>query len=63
MSEKTKEQIWADWVAKQGGGNFQEMLNAQTEDGKYQTLARLLSKEPGQQKKNRDNSTYVARRC
>jgi hypothetical protein len=51
MSEKTKEQIWADWVAKQSGGNFQEMLNAQTEDGKYQTLARLLSNEPGQLKK------------
>jgi hypothetical protein len=51
MTEKTKEQIWADWVAKQSGGNFQEMLNAQTEDGKYQTLARLLSREPGQLKK------------
>jgi len=32
MSEKTKEQIWADWVAKQGGDNFQDMLNAQSED-------------------------------
>ena len=45
MSEKSKEQIWAEWVARQRGGNFQEMLNAQTEDGKYQILAQLLSKE------------------
>jgi len=44
--EKTREQIWADWVAVQSGGNFQEMLNAQTEDRKYQILAELLSKEP-----------------
>jgi len=51
MSEKTKEQIWAEWVAKQRGGNFQEMLNAQTEDGKYQILAQLLSKELAQYKK------------
>jgi len=51
MSEKTKEQIWAEWVAKQHGGNFQEMLNAQTEVGKYQILAQLLSKELAQNKK------------
>lgn len=53
MLEKTKEQIWADWVAKQSGGNFQEMLNAQTEDRKYQILAQLLSKETGQSGKVR----------
>jgi hypothetical protein len=29
-------------VAKQHGDNFQEMLNAQTEDGQYQILAKLL---------------------
>jgi hypothetical protein len=51
MSEKTKEQKWADWLALQRGGNFQEMLNAQTEDGKYRILAQLLSKELGQLKK------------
>jgi hypothetical protein len=45
MLEKTKESIWADWVAKQDPGNFQEMLSAQTEDGKYQILAQLLSEE------------------
>jgi hypothetical protein len=48
--EKSKEQIWEDWVAKQGGGNFQEMLNAQTEDRKYQILAQLLSLELGRPK-------------
>ena len=41
MTEKTKQEIWADWVAMQSGGNFQEMLNAQTEDRKYQILAQL----------------------
>jgi hypothetical protein len=51
MPEKTKEQIWGDWVAKQSGGNFQEMLNAQTEDAEYRTLAQLLSKELEQSKK------------
>jgi phage tail tape-measure protein len=32
-------------------GNFQEMLNAQTEDGKYEILAQLLSRELKQFKK------------
>jgi hypothetical protein len=45
VPEKTKEQIWADWMAKQAGDNFPEMLNAQTEDRKYQILAQLLSLE------------------
>ena len=45
MPEKSTEQIWADWVAKQGGDNFQEMLSAQSEDRKYQILAQLLSLE------------------
>ena len=56
MPDKTKEQIWSGlwsgWVAKQSGSNFQEMLNAQTEDRKYQILAELLSKDPGQPKKS-----------
>jgi hypothetical protein len=47
MLEETKEQIWADWVATQSSGNFQEMLNAQTEDAKYQILAQLLCEELG----------------
>jgi hypothetical protein len=32
-------------MAKQAGDNFPEMLNAQTEDRKYQILAQLLSPE------------------
>jgi hypothetical protein len=51
MLEKTQEQVWAAWLSKQNGGNFQEMLNAQTEDGKYQILAKLLSDEVEQIKK------------
>ena len=45
MMNKTKEQIWADWVATQDRGHFQERLNAETEDGKYKILAQLLSSE------------------
>jgi len=41
IMEKTKEQIWADWLAKQSS-NFQELLNAATEDEKYKILAQLL---------------------
>jgi hypothetical protein len=51
MLEKTKEQIWTDWLGRQSDGNFQGMLNAQTEDAKYQILAKLLSEEIGQLKK------------
>ncbi|HEX4027325.1 MAG TPA: hypothetical protein VHX18_06860 [Rhizomicrobium sp.] len=51
MLEKTKEQMWAGWLAKESAGNFQEMLNAQTEDSKYQILAQLLSQELGQLRK------------
>jgi hypothetical protein len=45
MTEKTKEQIWAEWVATQDIGHFQERLNAETEDGKHKILAQLLSSE------------------
>ena len=45
MMEKTTQQVWASWAAKQTGDNFQAMLNAQTEDGKYQILANLLREE------------------
>ena len=43
MIEKTREHIWATWISKQTDDHFQEMLNAQTEDRKYQVLAQLLS--------------------
>ena len=51
MLENLKEQQWADWVATQGDGHFQERLNVETEDGKFQILAQLLSKEMGRLKK------------
>ena len=41
MMEKTKEQIWANWLATQSS-NFQELLNGVTEDEKYKLLAQLL---------------------
>jgi len=51
MMQKTKEQKWADWVATQDVGHFQERLNAETEDGKYEILAQLLSRRLEQLKK------------
>ena len=51
MPDKTKEQQWADWVATQDIGHFQEKLNAETEDGKYKILAQLLSRELGKLKR------------
>jgi hypothetical protein len=45
MTDKTREQRWADWMAKQDMGQFQQRLNAETEDGKYKILAQLLSSE------------------
>jgi hypothetical protein len=42
MTEKSKEQIWADRVATQDSGHFRERLNAEKEDGKYKILAQLL---------------------
>jgi hypothetical protein len=52
MQEKTQEQVWADWLSKQSAGNFQAMLNAQTEDNKYQIIAKQLSHEIAQIKKS-----------
>ena len=51
MTKKTKDQLWADWVATQDVGHFQERLNAETEDGKYKILAHLLSRRLEQLKK------------
>jgi hypothetical protein len=51
MTQKTKDQTWADWVATQDVGHFQNRLTAETEDGKYQILSQLLSKEMGRLKK------------
>jgi hypothetical protein len=46
IMDKTKNQMWADWVATQSVDHFQETLGAATEDGKYKILAQLLSSEP-----------------
>ncbi len=51
MMQKTKGQTWAEWVATQDVGHFQTRLTAETEDGKYQILSQLLSKELGKLKK------------
>jgi hypothetical protein len=45
IMDKTKNQIWADWVATQTVDHFQETLSAATEDGKYKILAQLLFSE------------------
>lgn len=41
----------ARWVAAQDIGRFQELLNAETDDGKYRILAQLLSHEMEQLQK------------
>ena len=43
----------AKWVASQDIGSFQQLLNTETEDGKYRLLAQLLSHELDQLKKVR----------
>jgi hypothetical protein len=45
MAEKSKERLWANWMAMQNVCDFPEMLDAQTEDHKYKILAQLLSFE------------------
>ena len=51
MTQKTKDQTWADWVATKDVGHFQKRLTAETEDGKFEILSQLLSKELGKLKK------------
>jgi hypothetical protein len=38
-------ELHAKWVAAQDISRFQELLSAETEDGKYKILAQLLSHE------------------
>lgn len=38
-------ELHAKWVASQDIGCFQQLLNKETEDGKYKLLAQLLSHE------------------
>jgi len=60
MTNKTTDQVWADWVVTQDIGHFQELLNAETEDGQYKILAHLLAHEMEQLKQRRfSNSTPI----
>jgi len=51
MMQKTKDQTWADWVATQDAGHFQQKLTGETQDGRYQILSQLLSKDLAKLKK------------
>ena len=41
----TQEQMQADWFATKNIVRFQELLNGETDDGKYRILAQLLADE------------------
>ena len=45
MMKMSLEELQAHWVAAQNIDRFQDLLDAETEDGKYKILARLLSLE------------------
>jgi len=53
MDKATSEaELHAKWVVSQDIGRFQQLLNTETEDGKYKLLAQLLSHELEQMKKS-----------
>lgn len=43
MADEDSAEFYAKWVAAQNIGRFQELLNAETEDGKYKILAQVLN--------------------
>lgn len=45
MSKLTQEQMQADWKATKNIADFQELLNGETDGGRYRILSRLLSDE------------------
>lgn len=51
MKDRDYTELRARWVAAQDIGRFQELLNAETDDGKYRILAQLLSYEMEQLQK------------
>jgi hypothetical protein len=53
VMDKVSAELHAKLVAAQNGGHFQELLNAETEDGKYEILAQLLLHEMEQLKERR----------
>jgi hypothetical protein len=51
MAKMTQEQMQADWTATRNIVGFQELLNGETDDGRYRILSQLLSEEFGKFKK------------
>ena len=51
MAKMTQEQMQADWIATKNIAGFQELLNGETDDGRYRILSQLLSEEFGKFKK------------
>ena len=51
MAKMTQEQKQADWTATKNIVGFQELLNGETDDGKYSILTQLLAEEFGKFKK------------
>jgi hypothetical protein len=45
MAKMTQEQMQADWTTTKNIVGFQELLNGETDDGRYNILSQLLSDE------------------
>ena len=45
MTKMTREELQADWTATKNIVRFQELLNDETDDGRYEILAQLLADE------------------
>jgi hypothetical protein len=45
MAKMTQEELQADWTATKNIVRFQELLNGETDDGRYEILAQLLANE------------------
>jgi len=53
MADGNSAELLAKWVAAENAVRFRELLNAETEEGKYKILAQLLSYEIEQLKERR----------
>ena len=45
MTKMTQDELQADWIATKNIVQFQELLNGETDDGRYEILAQLLANE------------------
>jgi hypothetical protein len=45
MVKVPQQESWRDWLDTQNMVRFLDMLNAETEDGKYEILTQLLANE------------------